>query len=107
MNNDAPRTATGSDFVAGLGAAIQEHPIPAALIGMGLVWLMAGRPSETIASVAKAARVDRLSDAAADTFSASRAKFNSGVGVVVDAVSEAGSRVGDQVQNLDRKSTRL
>ena len=32
------------DFVGGLTAAIQQHPLPAALVGMGVVWLLSGRP---------------------------------------------------------------
>ena len=44
MNQE--KTASGGDFVRDLGEAIRDNPIPAALIGMGLAWLLtAGRSS--------------------------------------------------------------
>jgi hypothetical protein len=33
---------SAGDFTRSLGGAIQSHPLPAALIGMGLVWLFSG-----------------------------------------------------------------
>jgi hypothetical protein len=36
------KIASGSDFVRDLGVAIRENPIPSALIGMGLAWLLTG-----------------------------------------------------------------
>ena len=42
MSNE---NTTAGDLTRGLSHAIQSHPLPAALIGMGLVWLFAGGPS--------------------------------------------------------------
>jgi hypothetical protein len=36
--------SAASDFAKDFGAAVSRNPLPAALIGMGLVWLFAGRP---------------------------------------------------------------
>jgi hypothetical protein len=42
--SDANATFAG-DMTRSLGGAIQSHPLPAALIGMGLVWLFSGGKS--------------------------------------------------------------
>lgn len=36
------RTREGADFARNLGEAVREKPIPAALVGIGIAWLMAG-----------------------------------------------------------------
>jgi hypothetical protein len=36
---------TGTDFVNTIGGAVRDNPLPAALIGMGLVWLLTGGKS--------------------------------------------------------------
>jgi hypothetical protein len=36
---------TGTDFVSVIGVAIRDNPLPAALIGMGLAWLITGGKS--------------------------------------------------------------
>ena len=41
MTFERPKEAR--DFIAGLSAAIQNNPLPAALVGMGVVWLFSGR----------------------------------------------------------------
>jgi hypothetical protein len=38
-------TTSGGDLTRTLSGAIQSHPLPAALIGMGLVWLLGGGKS--------------------------------------------------------------
>ena len=40
------KSETGTDFVSAVGAAVRDNPLPAALIGMGLVWLLmtGGKP---------------------------------------------------------------
>ena len=42
--SDANTTSAG-DLTRSLSGAIQSHPLPAALIGMGLVWLLSGGKS--------------------------------------------------------------
>ena len=42
--SDANTTSAG-DLTRSLSGAIQSHPLPAALIGMGLVWLFSGGKS--------------------------------------------------------------
>jgi hypothetical protein len=38
-------TTSAGDFTRSLSDAIQSHPLPAAMIGMGLVWLFSGGKS--------------------------------------------------------------
>ena len=45
------KIASGSDFVRDLGVAIRENPIPSALIGMGLAWLLTGGRSSANAGL--------------------------------------------------------
>jgi hypothetical protein len=40
MTDETPMRS--EDFVSNLGAAVRDNPLPAALIGMGLVWLLTG-----------------------------------------------------------------
>ena len=47
MNHDTDSarqsgSASRADFMSGLNDAIRENPVPAALVGMGLLWLFAG-----------------------------------------------------------------
>jgi hypothetical protein len=48
------KTASAGDFTRSLSGAIQSHPVPAALIGMGLVWLFSGDKSPIRASAGSA-----------------------------------------------------
>jgi hypothetical protein len=48
MNDE--QSAAAGDFVRELGEAIRANPVPAALIGMGLAWLLTGGRSSAIAS---------------------------------------------------------
>jgi hypothetical protein len=38
-----PQQNSGEDFLRQLGTAVQENPLAATLIGLGVVWLFAGR----------------------------------------------------------------
>ena len=37
---DYMRSSNGSDFVRNLGTMVRDNPVPVALVGTGLVWLM-------------------------------------------------------------------
>jgi hypothetical protein len=68
---------TAGDFTRSLSGAIQSHPLPAALIGMGLVWLFSGDKSPIRAGAGSvngsAGSVRGVSDAASDGASNPRA----------------------------------
>jgi hypothetical protein len=86
--SDANTTSAG-DLTRSLSGAIQSHPLPAALIGMGLVWLLGGGKSllngagSGIATHGVAKR-DGSDDA---SFGASRSRFaaaQSNIGDLMD-----------------------
>ena len=37
---DYMRSSNGSDFLRNLGTVVRDNPVPVALVGTGLVWLM-------------------------------------------------------------------
>jgi hypothetical protein len=70
--------ATGTEFVNTIGSAVRDNPLPAALIGMGLVWLFTGGRSSLRSGFG--ATVDGLSTVTAK---------------VTDGAESAGSAIGD------------
>ena len=80
-------TEKGSDFIKDLGDAARRNPVSAALIGMGIVWLFAGKAGVRPADLLERTGLDRLPDAARNA-----------MGATQDRVASAAE---------DRKSTRL
>jgi hypothetical protein len=68
------KTAMGGEFLGDLGAAVRANPLPAALIGMGLTWLLAG----------------------------GRASVQAGFGGAVEAATGLGSRLGETARDVGR-----
>ena len=64
-------TEKGSDFVKDLGDAARRNPISAALIGMGIVWLFAGKAAVRPSEFLEGTGLDRLPDAARNAMSRS------------------------------------
>lgn len=100
MNKDFSSSA--GDFVQDLGDAVRENPVSAALIGMGLIWLItgAGNPLTRAQKLARRTGMDRLPNVAADAFSSSRDAVSSGLDAVSDGASSLASRASDGVQKL-------
>jgi hypothetical protein len=62
-----------SDFLNDLGDAARRNPMSAALIGMGIVWLFAGRKVGVgPRDVLERTGIDRMPEAARDTFNTAR-----------------------------------
>jgi hypothetical protein len=72
MSNE--NAAAGTDFANAIGGAVRDNPLPAALIGMGLVWLFAG----------------------------GRAPLKSGLGAAASGLSALGGRINEQVASTGR-----
>jgi hypothetical protein len=100
MNNDFSSSA--GDFVQDFGNAVRENPVSAALIGMGLVWLLtgAGNPLTRAQSIARRAGIDRLPDAAADAFNSGRDALSSGFDAVTERASSLAGRASEGAQKL-------
>ena len=65
-------TEKGSDFIKDLGDAARRNPVSAALIGMGIVWLFAGKAGVRPAELLERTGLDRLPDAARNAMSATQ-----------------------------------
>jgi len=83
----------GAHFVRDLGEAARQNPMSAALIGMGLIWMLSGRgtPQEMM----RRSGLNRLPGAAGDAFEGAAATLQSGVRSVGRTISSA----TEQVQN--------
>jgi hypothetical protein len=87
MNED---TKTKSeDFVNSLGAAVRDNPLPAALIGMGLVWLLSGDRSFAKAGFSRGA------NAMTDLNSRAMGVARSAAGAIGDSANSASEFVTD------------
>jgi len=82
----------GSDFLKDLGDAARRNPMSAALIGMGIVWLFAGgKAGVGPRDVLERTGMDRMPEAAKDTFNTARDSVASATNSVADTIREAGS----------------
>src|SRR4051812_9925661 len=84
---------TGTNFVRDLGEAVRRNPLPAALIGMGALWLLSGRATGASAEMARRARLDRFPDAAGDALESASSMVRSSTGAIGDRVSSAAQAV--------------
>jgi hypothetical protein len=80
-------TEKGSDFIKDLGDAARRNPVSAALIGMGIVWLFAGKAGVRPADLLERTGLDRLPDAARNAMGATQDRVAS----AADVVRETGS----------------
>jgi hypothetical protein len=107
MTETSERT---SEFVRELGEAVRKNPISAALIGMGVVWLFAGRhasnPLERISGVADAAQdvwrgaasnIQNGSEKAQGRVSAATATLRDQSTRLVEGVSERGGELAESI----------
>jgi len=89
---------TGTDFVNTIGGAVRDNPLPAALIGMGLIWLLTGGKSPMKAAFSASAAGEGLSTLGAQTTEGVRFAGSS----VTDAAASAveGVRARASVGNM-------
>ena len=94
----------GSDFVRDLGDAARKNPISAALIGMGVLWLLTGgRTAERVGDLVRGAGFDRIPDAAGNAVDAARSTLRSSAESIGDRVSSAAESLRDGgAAGLDR-----
>ena len=102
-NREPRRISHGSSesFIAQLGDSVRKNPLPAALIGMGLMWLFTG--DKFRAQAGQAARrvgVDRLPDLASDALTSGRSAVKASYDTAADGVTAAAARVADNVQSI-------
>jgi hypothetical protein len=76
----------GASFVRDLGEAARQNPLSAALIGMGVLWLLRGQAAEALAG---STRPDRMPEAAAGAFDATSSTQKSGAKSVAGNIASA------------------
>ncbi|MDQ2733886.1 MAG: DUF3618 domain-containing protein [Pseudomonadota bacterium] len=106
------RTNGATEYVANLGDAAKRDPIPLALVGVGLAWLMLSArrvpfEGEDAASGSTAAISSGVRDAASgvkDTISGMRESVSETVANVKGRVSQATQRISDTVQSAGERT---
>jgi hypothetical protein len=106
---------SGSDFIRDLGDAARRNPMSAALIGMGIVWLFAGgKAGMGPGDLLQRTGVDRIPEAAMDTFNTARDGVASATNSAAEAIREASNagietatRVGSEYAKLLPDSTNM
>jgi hypothetical protein len=79
----------GKDFVTGLQDAARENPVAAALVGMGLVWMLTGG--------------NRITAAAAMLAPVARAATD-GIGRSIDVASDATAEIGEKARSVGTRA---
>jgi hypothetical protein len=91
----------GSDFLRDLGDAARNNPISAALIGMGVLWMLTG--ARGAGTLARGAGLDRIPDAAGSALDTARSTFRAGAETIGERVSSATETLRDGgAASLDR-----
>jgi hypothetical protein len=91
MSNAADKT---SGFIDNLGDAARRNPLSAALIGMGLLWLFAGKSTGRVGDLLRSTGGDRIPEATRHPFSS----VKSGIGDSTAAATDAAGSSFDTVR---------
>lgn len=97
-----------SGFVKELGEAARRNPLSAALIGMGVLWLLAdGKSAGRAGDLLRSTGLDRAPEIAKDTFASMRSGIDSGASSVrdaagssVDVMRERGAQIVNQTTDF-------
>lgn len=107
MNEGAERVG---GFIRELGEAARINPVSAALIGMGAVWLFAGR-SRWSDELVRRSRIDRLPDAARDAWEGTSSNVRSGARSARETLHETADslhqRGGEIAERIGEAGERL
>jgi hypothetical protein len=97
--------AKNEDFVNSLGMAVRDNPLPAALIGMGLVWLLTGGRSAAKNGFGHGVQaLSDLSSRAAEKMRDVVSVVGASAESARDAVSSAGGSIARQVSDIGSAS---
>jgi hypothetical protein len=103
------KTEIGSSFVSDLRDAATSNPVSAALIGMGVLWLLTGAKSPAaVGDALRSTGLDRIPDALDDVRSVLKEKAGSvadAAGSTLSAVRERGASSIDDVVDYGRGMT--
>ena len=108
--NGTGRSDHAGGFVRDLGEAARNHPLSAALIGMGLVWLFASR-TERGAELIRRSGVDRFPDMVQDAWEGASSNVRSGARAVQETAEDGAEEIrkrGDQaMEGMTKAGQRL
>jgi hypothetical protein len=93
MSDVADKT---SSFIDNLGEAAQRNPLSAALIGMGVLWLVAGKSTGRVADLLQSSGLDRIPDTARDTFSTVQSDLGDRTAAARDAAGSSFNALRDK-----------
>jgi hypothetical protein len=107
---DYLRHSGAREFASNLGNSVKDNPLPVALVGIGLAWLMVGSRADGGAARLPSSRLpERASETAdllGDRAGEATARFGERVGATLDdasdAVSSAREKLGDTVDRASR-----
>jgi hypothetical protein len=88
----------GTNFIRDLGEAARQNPVSAALIGMGVFWMLSGRGTagHRASEMARRTRLDQVpDDAAGEALDAAGPASSSGVRSMRTGISSAAEQVQD------------
>lgn len=102
---DAASKDAAANFLRDLGDAISRNPLPAALVGMGVVWLFSGRKDWAAGTVRSG--LDWASDAANDAADAAGSTMRTGAQYAGAMRDKATRFAGEQADALSDVTTSL
>jgi hypothetical protein len=78
-----------SGFIDSLGDAARRNPLSAALIGMGIVWLFAGKSTARVGDVLRSTGLGGIPEATRDTFSSLKSGIGDGTAAATDGAGSS------------------
>jgi hypothetical protein len=109
MNESGPTTNGFIDngFIDNLVGAARRNPISAALIGMGVVWLFAGKSGVRVGDLWRNSGIDRIPDVTRDTLSSVTSGASEGARAVSNAAGASFSAVRETAADVVSKAADL
>jgi hypothetical protein len=99
----AQTRSSSQSFFDDLGQAVQANPVPAALIGMGALWMLMGGGRTTAAAALLSGGASRL----ADTLAPAASAVGSGASRLAGGVSDLASSAKESVSELASSATSM
>jgi hypothetical protein len=97
----AQTRSTPQSFFDDLGRAVQANPVPAALIGMGALWMLMGGGRTTAAAALLSSGASRV----ADTLSPAVSAVGTGASRLAGGVSDLASSAKESISDLASSAT--
>ena len=106
-DSDWPPRGSSSDFVGALDDAIRQNPIPAALVGVGILWLFAGGRNVMLGGASRTL-ANGIARGAQDAGNVAYRGARAATGIVADgmhAAAESATGIGADAAGAIRSAT--